>query len=70
MSFGIPFICSKQVAENFDHMKITKDLYYTNNKEIIKMIIKFKRIKTLVQVFLKNQLIKLKNLNGIKCYLF
>ena len=70
MSFGIPFICSKQVAENFDHMKITKDLYYTNNKEIIKMIIKFKKNKNFSSSFSKKSINQIKKFKWNKVLSF
>ena len=43
MSYGIPSVCSKQVAQNFDGIKESKVSYYNNNKELIKIILKFKR---------------------------
>ena len=43
MSYGIPSVCSKQVAQNFDGIKEAKVSYYNNNKELIKIILKFKR---------------------------
>jgi hypothetical protein len=43
MSYGIPSVCSKQVSQNFDGIKEAKVSYYNNNKELIKIILKFKR---------------------------
>ena len=45
MSYGIPSVCSKQVINNFDSIKEGKINYYNNNKELIKIIFKFKRDK-------------------------
>ena len=42
MSYGIPSICSKQVAENFDAIKESKISSYKNNDELIKIIYKLK----------------------------
>ena len=41
MSYGIPSVCSQQVAENFDAIKESKISFYKNNEEMIKIIIKF-----------------------------
>ena len=46
MSFGIPSICSKQVAENFDLIKESKICSYKNDDEIIKIIFKLKKNKS------------------------
>jgi len=45
MSYGIPSVCSQQVAENFDAIKESKISFYKNNEEMIKIILKFKRNK-------------------------
>ena len=45
MSYGIPSVCSKQVVKNFDSIKEGKINYYNDNKELIKIIFKFKRDK-------------------------
>ena len=45
MSFGLPSVCSKQVAENFDGIKKSKINYYRNNEELAKIILKYKRNK-------------------------
>ncbi len=45
MSYGIPSVCSQQVAENFDAIKESKISFYKNNKEMIKIILKLKRNK-------------------------
>jgi len=45
MSYGIPSVCSQQVAENFDAIKESKISSYKNNEEMIKIILKFKRNK-------------------------
>ena len=45
MSYGIPSVCSRQVAENFDVIKESKINFYKNNEEMIKIILKFKRNK-------------------------
>ena len=56
MSYGIPSVCSKQVAQNFDGIKESKVSYYNNNKELIKIILKFKRNQILVYLPLKDLL--------------
>lgn len=43
MSYGIPSVCSKQVAKNFDGIKESKISYYSNNAHLIKIILKFKK---------------------------
>ena len=45
MSYGIPSVCSKQVIKNFDSIKEGKINYYNDNKELIKIIFRFKRDK-------------------------
>ena len=45
MSYGIPSVCSQQVAENFDAIKESKLNFYRNNEEMIKIILKLKRNK-------------------------
>ena len=45
MSYGIPSVCSQQVAENFDAIKESKINFYRNNEEMIKIILKLKRNK-------------------------
>ena len=45
MSYGIPSVCSQQVAENFDAIKESKISFYRSNEEMIKIILKFKRNK-------------------------
>ena len=45
MSYGIPSVCSKQVAQNFDAIKDSKISAYKNNEEMIKIILKLKRNK-------------------------
>ena len=45
MSYGIPSVCSQQVAENFDAIKEGKISSYKNNEEMIKIILKLKRNK-------------------------
>ena len=45
MLYGIPSVCSQQVAENFDAIKESKISFYKNNEEMIKIILKFKRNK-------------------------
>ena len=45
MSYGIPSICSKQVAQNFDAIKESKINFYKNNEDLIKIILKFKKNK-------------------------
>ena len=45
MSYGIPSVCSQQVAKNFDAIKESKISFYKNNQEMIKIILKFKRNK-------------------------
>ena len=45
MSYGIPSVCSQQVAENFDAIKESKISFYKNNEEMIKIILKLKRNK-------------------------
>lgn len=45
MSFGVPSISSKQVLENFDAIKQGKLAFYKNKKELIDLILKFKRNK-------------------------
>ena len=45
MSYGIPSICSQQVAENFDEIKESKINFYKNKEEMIKIILKLKKNK-------------------------
>jgi hypothetical protein len=45
MSYGIPSVCSQQVAENFDAIKESKISFYKNNEEMIKIILKLKKNK-------------------------
>ena len=45
MSYGIPSVCSKKVAENFDAIKESKIHFYRNNEEMIKIILKLKKDK-------------------------
>ena len=45
MSYGIPSICSQQVAENFDAIKESKINFYKNKEEMIKIILKLKKNK-------------------------
>ena len=45
MSYGIPSVCSQQVAKNFDAIKESKISFYKNNEEMIKIILKFKKNK-------------------------
>ena len=45
MSYGIPSVCSQQVAENFDAIKESKLNFYRNNEEMIKIILRLKRNK-------------------------
>ena len=45
MSYGIPSVCSQQVAKNFDSIKESKISFYKNNKEMINIILKLKRNK-------------------------
>ena len=45
MSYGIPSICSQQVAENFDAIKKSKINFYKNKEEMIKIILKLKKNK-------------------------
>ena len=45
MSYGIPSVCSQQVAENFDAIKKSKISFYRNNQELIKIILKLKKNK-------------------------
>ena len=47
MSYGIPSICSQKVAKNFDAIKGSKINIYKDNKEMIKLILKLKKIKIL-----------------------
>ena len=46
MSYGIPSVCSKQVAENFDAIKESKINFYKDYKEMVKIIFKFKENKS------------------------
>ena len=45
MSYGIPSVCSQQVAENFDAIKKSKISFYRNNQELVKIILKLKKNK-------------------------
>ena len=45
MSYGIPSVSSKQVIQNFDAVKEGKLSFYNNNRELIKIILKFKENK-------------------------
>ena len=45
MSYGIPTVCSYQVAKSFDAIKKSKVNFYKNEKEMLKLIFKFKENK-------------------------
>ena len=46
MSYGIPSVSSKLVIQNFDTIKNGRFSFYNNNRELIKIILKFKRNKS------------------------
>lgn len=56
MSYGIPSVCSKQVAQNFDQIKESKISSYNNDEELIKIICKFKENKNFSLVSSKRSL--------------
>ena len=45
MSYGLPSVCSKQVADNFDAIGESKINYYINDEQLIRLIFKLKREK-------------------------
>jgi hypothetical protein len=45
MSYGVPSVCSQQVADNFDAIKESKINFYKNNKDLVKIILKLKNNK-------------------------
>ena len=45
MSYGLPSICSKQVADNFDAIRESKINFYINDEQLIKLIFKLKSEK-------------------------
>ena len=48
MSYGLPSICSKQVADNFDAIRESKINFYINDEQLIKLIFKLKVKKSSV----------------------
>ncbi len=61
MSYGIPSVCSHQVAKNFDAIEKSKINYYKNNEELIKIILKFKRNKNYSLLASKRSLKTIRN---------
>ena len=70
MSFGIPSISSRQVAENFDAIKNSKIIYYKNDQELITKIIKLKNNKNFSVSASKKSLLNIKKLRWEKVLSF
>lgn len=70
MSFGIPSISSRQVAENFDAIKNSKIIYYKNDQELITKIIKLKNNKNFSVSASKRSLLNIKKLKWEKVLSF
>ena len=66
MSYGIPSVCSHQVAKNFDAIKKSKIDYYKNNEELIKIILKLKRNKNYSLLASKRSLKTIQNFKWAK----
>lgn len=60
MSYGLPSVCSEQVANNFDKIKNFKLTYFKNNQDIIKLIIRFLKNKKISQQSSRRSLIAAK----------
>ena len=56
MSYGIPSISSKKVLDNFDALKPSFLPIYTNNDQLIKLILKLKVDKKYSQSISKKSL--------------
>ena len=61
MSYGIPSVSSKQVVQNFDTIKHGRFNFYNNNKELIEIILKFKKDKNFSESASKRSLKVIKN---------
>ena len=61
MSYGIPSVSSKQVVQNFDTIKHGRFNFYKNNKELIEIILKFKKDKNFSESASKRSLKVIKN---------
>ena len=70
MSYGIPSVCSQQVAKNFDAIKESKISFYKNDKEMIKMILKLKKNKSFSQACSKRSLKTIKKFKWDRVLLF
>lgn len=70
MSYGIPSVCSQQVAKNFDAIKESKISFYRNDKEMIKMILKFKKNRTFSQACSRRSLKTIKKFKWDKVLSF
>ena len=70
MSYGIPSVCSHQVAKNFDAIKESKISFYRNDKEMIKMILKFKKNRTFSQACSRRSLKTIKKFKWDKVLSF
>ncbi len=60
MSYGLPSVCSEQVANNFDKIKNFKLTYFKNNQDIIKLVIRFLKNKKISQQSSRRSLIAAK----------